>query len=269
MINKNCLPALCLGLVLWSTLTRASDLSVSPSFFEIEKPPGQTIQETVTVFNPAAEAISVSLYVGDFWFDAKGARTFPKPGTTPYSAAGWAGLPQTTAEIPAKSNLAIPFSFAIPESAKGSGYATLFVEKGAPGGKKKAAKTEGAVGIALRIAVPILYQRPESEPVQIALHDFSLSKPSNFKPLVLRFALLNEESTYIFPEGEITLVDAASKKFIAKAEIKKEKVVLPTQKGVFELPLAMEPKAGKYEGVVSLFYGKNQSKVHAFEFSLP
>lgn len=243
----------------------ANQLSVSPTYFEFDNPVGQAISENVTVYNTSNEPMRVQLSVGDFWYDKEGKRSFPNAGSTPYSGAAWVSLPKREVEVPAHGQTAIPFVFSIPPQATPSGFATIFVEK-AP--EEKGVKKSN-VNISLRIAVPILYRRPDAEPHQLEMLSFSLSRPTRFKPLLLKFVLNNEDDTHIFPEGNITIVKKTSKEFVAKDELRKEKVLLPKQKSNYEISLPVEPKSGSYEGLLTVFYGKEKTVVKKFSFSIP
>ena len=81
--------------------------------------------------------------------------------------------------------------------------------------------------------------------------------------------LNNDDETHVFPEGSITIVKANTKEFVAKDELRHERVILPKQKMDYEVSLPLEPKTGKYQGLLTLFYGKEKSVVKSFDFSIP
>ena len=251
-------------LLLFSSALNAASLSVSPNYFEFEGQPGQSVGEKLTIYNSSAFSQRVKLYTGDFWYDKKFNRIFPDPGTSEFSAASWVTIHSPEIEIAPNSQKEIEFVFAIPLEAKLSGYACLFVEQ-----LPKTGQEHGSVGLSLRVAVPLLYRKPGMTFDRILLKNFSIKKPTAFRPLVLSFLLQNEEQQYAFPEGSILIVRGEKKDFVAKNELKRDKVLLPKQQLMMNLPLSIEPKPGDYEGILTLFYGNGSSSVKNFSFHLP
>ena len=253
-------------LMVFSKMAVANQLSVSPTYFEFQNPAGHTVTENVVIYNSGNEVLKAKISVGDFWYDKEGKRSFPNPGTTPYSSASWISLPNKEIAVPAKGQIAVPFVLSIPPQVPASGYSTLFVER-LPAGDNKG--QHSSVNISLRIAIPILYRRPESVNARLSLTGFTLTRPTLYKPLLLKFVLNNEDESHVFPEGSITIVKANNKEFVAKEEIHKERVILPKQKLGYELSLPVEPKSGKYEGLMTVFYGKEKTVVKNFSFTIP
>jgi hypothetical protein len=241
-----------------------ASISVSPTHFEFEGLPGQTVSQKLTVFNSENLARRVKLYTGDFWYDKVGNRVFPDAGASPFSAASWVDLKTKEIEVAGKSSADVEFSFSIPPNAPSSGYASIFVEQAGDILAK-----HGSVGISLRVAVPLLYGKPAGPLKKISIDSFRVTKPTAFKPLVLRFLVRNDEDRYVFPEGSVLVLKGEKKELVAKGEVKRDRVVLPLQKVLFELPLSVEPKPGKYEGVLTLRYGDESHFVKPFSFQIP
>lgn len=206
--------------------------------------------------------MQVRVYSGDFWYDAKGMRSFPPAGSSPYSAAPWLTLPQEPIEVPAGGNKEISVILAVPKEAPLSAYATVFVEQ-VP---SEATKT---LGVSLRIAVPILYQKPGTEINNLSLKAMKVQNPSEFQPLVVKFDLENQDETYVFPKGSILVTKQPGPQLIAKNELEGTRVVLPKQSLSFEVPLTVEAKSGSYEGMLTLFFGKGKHIIRKFVFEIP
>lgn len=272
---------------------------MSPPYLEILSPAGQSLTQALKVYNAGEKAIIVDLYVGDFWYDSSNKRAFPDPGTTPYSAASWISFPKRQVEIPARGSadatfvFAVPLSSAVPRSlaalppappemkgaAEGpppdetaplvpnaplSAYATVFVEKV----NEDANKGQSNLGISMRIAIPVLYQRSEKEVSRLNLTNFEVQQPTPFKPLILKFSLQNMDEIYAFPSGEILVTRSKDKETVARGSIKAEKVVLPGQTVDYEIPITFEPASGtSYDGLMTLFFGKEKSIVRNFSFN--
>lgn len=242
----------------------AASLSVAPNYFEFEGQGGQSVSEKLMIYNSSSSSQRIRIYTGDFWYDKKFNRTFPEAGTTKYSAASWVTVKTAEVEIPANDQKEVEFVFAIPPDAKKSGYAALFVEQ-----MPLAGQQHGSVGLSLRVAVPLLFRKPGQSFDRIGLKKFSMKKPSAFRPMVLSFLLQNDEDHYSFPEGSLLIVKGAKKAFVAKNELKRDRVILPHQQLSMELPLPLEPKAGDYEGILTLYFGNGSSSVKNFTFQLP
>ena len=249
---------------LWELLAFGSALSVSPTHFELEGSAGQSVEQQLVIYNSAKTAQKIQLYTGDFWYDKNNQRTFPDAGTSRYSAARWLTIKQTQLDIPAKSQVPVPFVFAVPATAPASGYATIFVEQDSSSGKK-----HGSVGVSLRIAVPLLFRKTGLSFDRVTVKSFSIQKPTRFEPMVVKFLLANDEEQYVFPEGNLLIVRKDKKEFVAKSDLKKERVVLPHQRIQMEMPVGIDAKPGKYEGMLTLYYGNNASSVRSFDFNIP
>lgn len=245
-----------------------NQISVSPTYFELSSKAGEAIQENVVVYNSSATVMRVQISVGDFWYDRKGNRSFPMAGSSPYSGASWITLTQKEIEVPARGQVNVPFVFAVPGSAPPSSYATLFIER-APEAKSSKDGKASNVNLSLRIAVPILYKKPEASVERIDLSSLKITRPTAFKPLLVKFNIQNNDELHLFPQGNVTIVKGTEKELVAKDELPKEKLVLPKQNVPFELSLPIEPKSGKYEGLLTLFYGQEKSIVKNFSFSIP
>lgn len=241
----------------------SSELSVAPTHFELEKPAGQSISEGLVIYNSGPENIRVSLSVGDFWYDKENKRSFPDAGSSPFSGASWLVLALREVEVPARGRATASFLLSVPPNPTPSSYATIFVERSVTPDLKR-----GRVGMALRIAVPVLYRRPDEDISRVSLQKFSMTKPTPFQPLLLKFRLRNDDDIYAFPKADVSVVDAGSKALIAKAELKDERIVLPKQGVDFELPVSISPNQGNYEGLLTLFYA-NKHLVQSFSFSIP
>lgn len=248
----------------WVPALFGATLTVSPSYFEFEGQPGHSVSQTLTIHNSSDSTQRIKIYTGDFWYDKEYKRSFPEAGTTQFSAASWVTIKSPELEVPSRSQTNIEFIFAIPLQPKLSGYASLFVEQLPPSDSK-----HGSVGLSLRIAVPLLFRRPGLVLNKIGIENFAVKKPTAFHPMVLSFLLSNDEEQYAFPEGSVIVVTGGTKEFVSKGELKRDRIILPHQKLKMELPMSIDNKVGKYEGVLSLFYGNGASSVRNFSFSLP
>lgn len=237
-------------------------LSVSPSYHEISTKPGESIKETVTIYNSGNEPMKVSLSVGDFWFDEKNNRIFPAPGSSPFSAATWIVLNEKEMTIPPKGQKEVNFLLSAPPEPKPAGFASLFVEK-------VSSRPDSQVGLTLRIAVPILYRNEALKLGKLSISEFSFDRPSGFQPLTLRFQLKNDLNHYLFPQANAVVVRMEDKAFVAKEELKKDRIVLPSQSLAFQMGIPMDLKSGNYEGVLTVTAENEQPLVKTFSFTVP
>ena len=240
----------------------ATTLSVSPNYFEIQTAPGSSEAHRIGIYNTGKVPMTVRVYGGDFWYDAKGQRSFPSPGTSPFSAATWLSLPSEPVVVAPGSHQEISVILAVPKPAPKSAYATVFVEQ-------LAASEAKTLGVSLRIAVPILYQSPGTEIESLSLKEMNVQEPTKFQPLVVKFQLENTDETYVFPKGTVMVMKQPGPQLVAKNELEGTRVVLPKQSLSFEVPLTVEATSGAYEGLLTLFYGKDKHIVRKFGFSIP
>lgn len=250
--------------VVWASLGWTASLTVSPSHFELEGKPGQSLAQEVVIFNPTREALHVDFSVGDFWYDKNGSRTFPKAGTTPFSAASWIELGELQLRIPPLGQRKLAFKVKLPQSLPASAYATILAERVG----KQALPKKGEDAFSLRVAVPILFRRASNDVGKVKINDFAVSKPTKFKPMVVHFQLNNPDEVYSFPKGSILVVKGETKDLVAKKALPEERLVLPKQSVRYAIPMEMPPQGGQYEGLLTLFHGK-ESFVQRFKFSLP
>lgn len=250
--------------MLWGGLAIAASLSVAPTYFEFEGEPGQSVDQKIVVYNTSREGQRLKLYAGDFWYDRKFERAFPPAGKSPYSAASWVTLGMNEITVPASTNKEVSFVMAIPAGIHPSAYATIFIEQ-LPDSK---APREG-VGVSLRIAVPLLFRSKLAKLDRIHIDSFSVRKPSRHRPLIAQFTLKNDGEAYTFPEGSLVVVRGEKREFVAKGDLKRDRVLLPRQRLKFDLPLSFAPLPGRYFGVLTIHFGPDASAVKNFELNLP
>ncbi len=245
-------------------LSLGASLSVSPTYFEFEGQPGQSVAQKIVVYNTSTQAQTVRLSSGDFWYNKRFERTFPEVGTSPFSAASWVILKNAETTVEPGSSREVEFVFAIPPQTKPSGYAALFVEQA-----QATTKPREGVGVSLRIAVPLLFRIKGVALDRTRIKSFSINKPSAYRPLITSTILKNDGDAFTFPEGNLLIVKGEKREFVAKSELKRDRVLLPGQEMKVEMPLTMDSKPGRYSGTLTLFYGNEASTVKNFEFSLP
>lgn len=121
--------------------------------------PGEKYSGTIVVSNPGATPQVARIYQTDYRFAADGTAHYDDPGTTTRSNAPWVTPQATRIVVPPNSQVAVPYSIAVPvsDSLKGTYWSMIMVE-GAPneptaGGA--GGKPAVAVGAVMRYAIQL------------------------------------------------------------------------------------------------------------------
>src|SRR5438067_13439205 len=92
--------------------------------------PGGRYAGTIVISNPGERPQTARVYQTDYHFAADGTSNFEDPGTTPRSNASWVTPQSTRIVVPARSQLAVPYSVVVPsgDSLTGTYWSAIMVE---------------------------------------------------------------------------------------------------------------------------------------------
>jgi hypothetical protein len=112
--------------------------------------PGEKYTGTIVVSNPGTESQVARIYQTDYRFASDGTAHYDDPASSPRSNAAWITPQATRVVIPANSQVAVPYSVAVPpgDSLRGTYWSLIMVE-GAPSEPAAAATVAGRPGLAL------------------------------------------------------------------------------------------------------------------------
>ncbi len=138
---------------------RAQIAVLSSTVEEKTAAPGEKYTGTIIVSNPGATPQVARIYQTDYRFAADGTAHYDDPGTTTRSNASWITPQASRIVIPPKSQVAVPYSVAVPvgDSLRGTYWSLIMVE-GAPvepAANGKDAKPAVAIGAVMRYAVQL------------------------------------------------------------------------------------------------------------------
>ena len=243
----------------------AQSLGLAPGEVREKFKPGVPFEFALATSNEGATPVEMSVEIADFWYNEKGEKVFPAPGTAPRSAANWIQFVPERFEVPAHGSQKMRAIVTPPSDAKGGYYAVLFVQSKP---QLSFTKSNGqGVFTNMRLGCLVLLDAEKTEDFKVELNNLRVIPPSPTQRLDLSFDLLNSSNTHIFPIARLAVLDA-EKKLVAKAQ-SDEKRFLPGQKDSIHVSWAGNLPAGNYTAVLSLAYGEDHSETQQISFNVP
>jgi hypothetical protein len=226
---------------------------------------GQPFNMELQVMNDGPTAVSLHVYITDFWYNEKNEKTFTAAGQSPRSAANWIQfVPEQFVAAP-RSTQKMKAIVTPPSDAKGGYYAVLFVES-KPELSKAATKDSEAVYTNMRLGSLVMLSAEKTEDYKIEVSDAKLTPPSKTQQLNLAFKIENKSNSHIFPLPRIAILDA-KQKLVGKAE-GAVKRFLPGQKDSLQVDWAGALPPGEYTAVLTIVYGGNKVLTDQYGFTV-
>jgi len=122
--------------------------------------PGEKYTGTIIVSNPGAQPQVARIYQTDYRFASDGTAHYDDPGSSPRSNASWITPQATRITVPPNSQVAVPYSVAVPQgdSLRGTYWSLIMVE-GATTEPSAAGSAAGkpamSVGAVMRYAIQL------------------------------------------------------------------------------------------------------------------
>jgi hypothetical protein len=253
-----------LAIACGSRFAAAQSLGLAPGEVREKFKPGVPFEISLATSNDGATPVEMSVEIADFWYNEKGEKIFPAPGSSPRSAANWIQFVPERFEVPAHGSQKMRAIVTPPSDAKGGYYAVLFVQS-----KPQLSFTkENGQGVFtnMRLGCLVLLQAEKTEDFKVELGNIKVSPPSSTRGLDLSFDLLNAGNTHVFPIARLAVLDA-DKKLVAKAQ-SDEKRFLPGQKDSMHVGWTGTLPPGNYTAVLSLAYGEDRSETRQISFEV-
>lgn len=254
-----------LAIACGSRFAAAQSLGLAPGEVREKFKPGVPFEISLATSNDGATPVEMSVEIADFWYNEKGEKIFPAPGTAPRSAANWIQFVPERFEVPAHGSQKMRAIVTPPSDAKGGYYAVLFVQSKP---QLSFTKSNGqGVFTNMRLGCLVLLEAEKTEDFKIQLNNVKVTPPSSTRGLDLSFDLVNASNTHIFPVARLAVLDP-DKKLVAKAQ-SDEKRFLPGQNASMHVSWTGTLAPGNYTAVLSLAYGEDHSETQQIAFSVP
>lgn len=251
---KRALPLLFLAL---SALAQ-STLGVEPPVLLKEARPGESLTQTLMVYNVGTRQVRVRVSLGDWTYDPMGKIQFLPVGTLKESASPWATFSPAEFLLEAKASRPLTYTLTVPQNAApGTHWGVLFLESEDPNPPPGVPLATFRVRMAHVFYVNVPPLKTESRITGIVP-----SAPKEAKD-PYRFALQyqNTGNTAQKLSGRFEVRDASGRK-VAQVEVE-EVVVLPGQVRVLPVALVGPLPAGSYTALAILNYGDPNKDVAA------
>jgi hypothetical protein len=138
---------------------RAQIAVLSSTVEEKTAAPGEKYTGSIIVSNPTATAQVARIYQTDYRFAADGTAHYDEPGTTKRSNASWITPQASRVMIPPNSQVAVPYSVAVPvgDTLRGTYWSLIMVEGASaePAANGSDAKPAVAIGAVMRYAIQL------------------------------------------------------------------------------------------------------------------
>ena len=189
--------------------------ATSKGYFILKGQPGEAISDAVIVSNPGTVPVKLVLYAVDATNGDTGGISYYSQASKPTDVGAWVAISNTAVELPAKTQLTVPFTINVPKEAGNGqhlgGIAAQLVNDSNSGttatnqnqasmSVKTVTRALTAVQVNVGDAAPIL---------SLAITGAKLNETNGQKNLSID--LKNNGNTMVQPKGEVTFTDATGK----------------------------------------------------------
>ncbi|MGE5558668.1 MAG: hypothetical protein ACM3WV_08655 [Bacillota bacterium] len=254
--TQNCIPLLKKGLIrlvfislmICGIPSRAFDLNVSPSNFDLAVRPGGVYNGHLWVNGSPDRALQIRGYAQDWYLKSTGEMVCLQPNSLKRSAAGWIRFEPANFVIPAGGRQKVKFTVTVPENAEGGYWSLIFFQTVQAAPKNKTALTiSGRLGVTFHIAT--------GNPVaKVQLNQLKLSWNLSKRKITGTVKLSNVGNVLLHYQGRLEIRDL-SNKIVARTVIQKS-AVLPESYRTISLVCSGGPlPRGKYMALAIIDYG--------------
>lgn len=218
--------------------------------------PGETINASVRITNPAPTAINLRLYLSDWTLDPVGQFTFTEVGTIGRSASSWITLPTATLALGPQESVQLTYEVAVPSDATpGTHWSVIFAE----GEPSDPMPGQAATTISVRVGHIVYINVPELESSGAITGMFATPPASPTGTYTVIAMYTNTGNVGQGVEGTFTLRNEQGQDVI-EADIERS-VVLPGTERAFQINVLGPLPAGNYTALVVLNYGSDEVDV--------
>lgn len=256
--------------LLWACPVEAG-FSVAPLRFEFELDKGRTGTASIRVSNNGEKPVSVKVYQTDFRVDPINQDIILPPGENKRGCAAWMSISPLNLDLGPKERKSVRISLTVPEDARGTYWAFVFVEqssKPTPVMKSK----EGydiKVHVKPRWGVRIHENIPGTADKKGAITDISLTPQTEEDPFKIAVEFENTGNTLLRCNGRVEIRDAEGND-VETVQIgsKGRFIVYPDGKRLVSGILSKELSPGDYLALAIVDYGGEELVAGELEFEV-
>ncbi len=242
-----------------------SIVGLDPSNKVFHVTPGQTITQSVAVYNPneGAESFKINAYLADFTYNPFGEIQYANSGTYPESASKWLTVSPSTVELKGQDRQQVQYTMTVPANAKpGTYWVMLMFEAQAPN-----AQPGQLAAFRTRVAHTVwVFVDPTVNKGEIS-GIFDQQPKNENQPVYLGVQYNNTGSAATGVQGRIELRNEQGD-LVQTVPLKLE-VSLPGRSVLLQTPVS-GLKKGKYFALAVLSNGsKDQDVVGEYNFDVP
>ena len=195
--------------LLWACPVEAG-FSVAPLRFEFELEKGRTGTASIRVSNNGEKPVSVKVYQNDFRVDLVNQDIILAPGKCKRGCAEWMSISPLNLDLGPKESKNVRITLTVPEDAKGTYWAIVFVEQSSK--PTPIRKLKGGysfqVNVKPRWLVRIHENIPGTADKKGRITDISLSPQAEKNPLKIAVEFENTGNTLLRCNGRVEIRDA-------------------------------------------------------------
>jgi len=210
------------GLVLtMGAFAQQSGVTISPLTFELTANPGDTLTNTLKIYNPTDNIISIKMEIEDFRPIGETGQVIVEPEVEiTYSLKRWVKTDPTEFTLEPKEQKFVDFEISVPENAE-------------PGGKYGSilASTTGVVGkgvtgtaVAQKVGVLLLLTVAGEVKEELAIKEFLAPSFLEYGPVPFTMRFENKGTVHVRPRGFVTITNWWGKK-VADVEFSQLNVI--------------------------------------------
>jgi hypothetical protein len=180
-------------------IAQTTGITIAPLTFELVAKPGDILTNTIKVYNPADNVISIKMSAEDFRVIGESGQVIVEPQEdTTYSFKKWVKIEPTEFTLKSKEQKFVNFTINIPKNAEPGGkYGSVLATTNVSGAEQK---------VGSLVLLTVSGEIKES----LILKEFSISKSS--KSVSFKVRLENNGTVHLRPRGSIIIENCQGKK---------------------------------------------------------
>ena len=244
---------------------RAQTLGLAPAQVVQKFKPGVPFEFELATANNGESSVDMNVEITDLWYNDKGDKIFPAPGSAPRSAANWIQFVPEHFVIAAHTTQKMKAIVTPPRDVKGGYYAVLFVTS-RPQLTFDRTREGKQIYTNMRLGCLVLLTAGDTEDYKIELSNLRLKPPAANQGLDLTFDVANASNTHVFPIGRVAVLDS-NRKLVAKAQSDMIRL-LPGQKNSLQVDWSGSLPPGTYTAVLTVTYGEDRIETQQIPFDV-